>query len=330
VLAAAPAAAAPARGRVRFELPTGWNVEADVVNGDLGAQPAEFEATGRVVLTGPRGTMTAPRVTGQHDSKRGLIVARASGGVRVETVPENGRSIVARGQDAVYEPPQDRVTLTGGTEVVMTSPQLAEPAHLVGDRAVVQLKGRTATVYRTPAARVQLTLRPKREPAPIELTADQVSYDGAADRVTATGRPVMKNSQGTLTADRIAFDLAPGGAESAIVTAHADGNVVVDAEWKEPNAQTIHATGRQATYVRAQDEITLQGDVAGTVLQPGSPKPTSFSGDRMTLNLKTRRLRMGGTPAQVRTIPPARQSPSGATPAGGKSSPAGRRRPSPR
>jgi lipopolysaccharide export system protein LptA len=257
--------------------------------------------------------------------------------VRVETTPENGRSVVARGRDAVYEPPHDRVALTGGAEAVMTSPQLAEPARLVGDRVVVQLRARTATVYRTPAARVQLTLRPKQEPQPIELTADQLTYDGASDRVTAVGRPVMKNPRGALTADRIAFDLTPrgaapgaggrpadtppGGTASPIVMAHAVGDVVVDARWEEPNAQTIHATGREATYVRTQEEITLRGDVQGTVTSPDSPKPTSFSGDRMTLNLQTRRLTMGGAPAQVQTVPPVRRSPPATPPAGGGTAP---------
>jgi lipopolysaccharide export system protein LptA len=83
----------------------------------------------------------------------------------------------------------------------------------------------------------------------------------------------------------------------------------VDARWEEPNAQTIHATGGEATYVRAQDEITLRGDVQGTVTTPDSPKPASISGDRMVLNLQTRRLTVTGAPAQVQTVPPARRSP---------------------
>jgi lipopolysaccharide export system protein LptA len=85
--------------------------------------------------------------------------------------------------------------------------------------------------------------------------------------------------------------------------ARAEGNVIVDARWQEPDAKTLRATSRSADYVRAQDEVTLRGDVRGTLTPSDSSAPTRFSGESILVNLKTRELTMNGQPAQVRVTP---------------------------
>jgi lipopolysaccharide transport protein LptA len=289
-----------------------WTIEYDSFNADLAADPIPFEASGRVILTGPSTTLTAARVEGRATRNLGLITVRALGGVTIKTAEQGGRFLFAEGREALYEPEKDHARLSGDARATVTSPLLAAPAQLTGEEILIEVKARAATVKAGPSSRVQLTARLKSEPEPISLSAQTLRYESATDRVTAEGRPSIRDPRGTLTADRMEINLAQE--TNNIMVARAIGNVEVDARFQEPRPQTFQATAREATYVRAEERIALTGGVKGTVMAPGMPKPATFAGEALTFDLKTRRLTMTGQPARAQIVPPPRrprQVPSG-------------------
>jgi lipopolysaccharide transport protein LptA len=295
---------APAAGRASFTFGQ-WRIEYDSFNADLAADPIPFEATGRVVLTGPDGTITAPRVEGQATQKLELIVARARGGVSMKTPEQAGRAVVAQGREAVYEPAKGQVRLSGEACATVTSPALAAPARLSGGEVALAIPSRSATVTAAQGGRVELEAQPKAQPERLQLTAERMRYDGPTDRVTAEGRPSIRDPRGTLTADRMEINLA--GEANNIMVARAVGNVVVDARLTEPRPQTFAATGREGTYIRAENRISLRGDVKGSVTRPDMPKPATFDGEELTYDMASGRFQMSGQPARAQVVPPPRK-----------------------
>lgn len=305
---ARPAPTPPKRLQRSFTTFGDWRLEYDEMTTDFGAQPVRFEASGNVVVKGPDATITAPHVTGQLTGAQ-ILMVRASGGVVARGVEEGGRWVEVRGREALYEPEKDQVRLTGDAQATFRSPLLAEPARLKGEQVVAQLKAQTATVTAAPGARVQLTLQPKEQPEPAELTAARIRFDGAADRMTAEGRPTICTSQGRLTADRIEVDVTEDA--NNIMVARATGDVMVDVKWAQPRPQAFEARAREATYVRARQQVTLRGDVRGSMTSPEVEKPATFAGEVMTFDLNTRRLTMTGDPARAQVVPPKKRGSRG-------------------
>jgi lipopolysaccharide transport protein LptA len=305
----APASGRPARASYTFGE---WKIEYDTFNADLAADPIPFEATGNVVLTGPGGTITAPRVDGRATPKLDLLNVRAHGGVTLKTVEKGGRAITAESREATYEPSKEQVRLEGAARASVTAPILAAPARLAGEQVVIDLETRSAVVSAAPGARVEVEAHLKRDPEPVRLNAERVRYDGTADRITAEGRPLIRDPRGTLSSDRMEVNLAEES--NNIMVARAIGNVVVDASFAEPRPQAFHATAREATYVRAEDRISLSGDVQGTVTSPATPKPATFGGQELTFDLKTRKISMSGQPARAQFVPPRPSRPAAGDP----------------
>lgn len=298
-----PPGAAGRPGRASYTFGE-WKLEYDAFNADFAADPIPFEASGRVILTGPDGVITAARVTGRATPRFALLHVRALGGVTVKTPEQAGRLLTAQGREAVYDPAKQEVRLTGDARATVTSPVLASPARLDGEQVVIEIPKRIAAVTAAPGARVELTAQLKREPEPLQLSAERLRYDGGADRVAAEGRPTIRDPRGTLTSDRMEVNLAEES--NNIMVARAVGNVVVDARFTEPRPQQFAATAREATYFRAESKIALRGDVKGSVTTANSPTPATFAGEELTYDLKTRKMSMSGQPARAQFVPPPR------------------------
>lgn len=327
VLAASMAPAAHAAVRNSVSLSSGVTVEANDISGVL---PTAVHATGDVVLTSPRGVLRADRIDATQSPPNSapgaahspVQEAKATGHVRITSQPKPDETMDATGAAGTYWPGAQKATLTGGVTVTMASPQLQEPAVMTGARADLDLAKRSATVVRTAAEPVRLKLQPKAQPAsgagpaaaagPLQLEADRVLVENAANRVTAAGSPVLTGDQGTVRADRIWFDIDPQARD--VKTAHALGAVRIDSQ----NAQrgSFQATAHEAVLNREANTVLLTGDVHGTQAQPGNPEPYQIQGEELNYNLKTGAYDLhssGEARAQVRFTPKSKTTGGGGT-----------------
>ena len=316
-LAAFPMAATHAAQRNKATLSSGVTVEADRLSYD---PTTGVHAEGDVVLTSSQGVLRADRVDAAPaapkpapgTTRSAVREATATGHVRLISQSKPDEKMEATGAAGTYWPAEQKATLTGGVTVTMASPQLQEPAVLTGASADMDLAKRSAIVVRTEAQPVMLKLRLKADtthstgstaPAgPLELEADRMVMENAANRVTATGSPVFTAEQGTVHADRIWFDIDPKVRD--VKTVHAVGAVRIDSE--DPQRGSFHGTSREAVMNREDNTVVLIGDVHGTQIQPGEPEPRQFQGEKLTYNLKTGAWEMnssGETRAQVRFKP---------------------------
>jgi lipopolysaccharide transport protein LptA len=279
-----PAAAAPAQQR-RDVPAQGIVLVADRMMGDWVA--LNLELVGKASLTSLGTVMTSERMAlkGEKGGNR-IASATATGSVRLRTPREDGGTLTATGAAATYLPAEDRATLTGGIGLQFTSPRLAEPATVTGDRLELALSTGKAVVYRTAAAPVTVLLKPKGGEAPVELHAARVEVDTRGGAVSATGDPVMKHPQGTLAADKIWFDLDK--ATSDVREAHAAGNVRIHAVWED--GRTAQGSSERATFERAEHRITMEGSVQLTQNAPELEAPRKLTGETVKLDLKTRQV----------------------------------------
>ena len=329
-LAALPMPAVHAAERSSIKLPSGDTVTADDILSD---PDRSVHATGKVVLTSARGNLWADRVDvtpappkpAAAPARSAVQEARATGHVRITSQPKPDEKMEATGTAGTYWPGTQKATLTGGVTVTMASPQLREPAVLTGAKADMDLAKRTVEVTRTEAAQVALRLHPKADAsstgaaaaAPINLDADRIHMDNAANRVTATGSPVMSSDQGTVHAETIWFDIDPKAHD--VKTVHAENAVRIDSQ--DPQRGVFHATADAAVMNRDSDAIVLTGHVQGTNTRPDEPEPSQFRTEELTYDHKTGAIHMralGEQPAQVRFKPkPKAPGAEGAAPAPG-------------
>jgi lipopolysaccharide export system protein LptA len=287
-LAVSPAAAAPRQQRA---VPAqGIVLLADVMEGDWFA--LNLKLSGKPSITGPQMQMTADRITitGEKGGNR-IASASAAGNVRLQSQEGPGVTVTATGTAATFQARDDRATLTGGVKLLFTSPKLAEPASLVGERMELALSTGLATVYRTSDAPVVVALQPKGQ-AGVALQADQVRADTRKGVFTATGKPVMKHPQGTLAAEKIWFELQEETNEVRV--AHAEGGVRVHAAWK--GGRTLEARAERARLLRAENRIVAEGSVAVTLNSPGLETPHRASGEMLEVNLTTSEMRLDRGP----------------------------------
>jgi lipopolysaccharide transport protein LptA len=282
---------------------------ADRMTGDWVA--LHLDLIGKASLTSPDVVMTAEKMTlkGEKGGNR-LESATASGSVRLSTQAEAEGKVTATGTAATYLPAEDRATLTGGVKVEFMSPQLAEPATLLGERVELALSTRKVIVYRTEAAPVVVSMKPKSGQGPVELRSERVEVDTRRGSVMALGDPVMKHPQGTLSAQRIWFDIDEKTKE--IQEAKASGDVRVDARWED--GRTAQGRSERATFARAEHRITMEGGVQLTQNAPGLDAPRRLSGAIVILDLKTRQVDVQGAtgkPAEFTT--PFTPKPKGPT-----------------
>jgi lipopolysaccharide transport protein LptA len=263
---------------------------ADRMMGDWVA--LNLELVGKASLTSPETVMTSERMTlkGEKGGNR-IASATASGSVRLRTLRDDNSTLTATGTAATYLPAEDRATLTGGVKLQFTSPQLAEPATLAGERVELALSSGKAVVYRTPAAPVVLVMRPKGGEGPVELRAERIEMDTRGGAVTAVGDPVMKHPQGTLAADKIWFDLDK--ATNDVREARAAGNVRFNAAWED--GRTAQGHSERATFERPEHRITMEGKVQLTQNAPGLEAPRQLSGETVKFDLKTRQVDVLGS-----------------------------------
>jgi lipopolysaccharide transport protein LptA len=156
------AAAAPVQASVRRKGETEPLVlTADRI--DYDGSTDRVTATGKPLVRHPRGTLTADRLWSDlADTAENPMVVRAEGNVLLDAREEapNQRTIQARGRSATYARAQNLVTLEGGVEGEMTTPDEPKPRRFSGERMTYDLTTKRLALDGTPAqVRVTRTRR---------------------------------------------------------------------------------------------------------------------------------------------------------------------------
>ncbi len=256
---------------------------------EFDADKNQYILAGNVDLKSKDTHLTSEKMTVQLTPKKELVSALCEGKVFIDKKnPEEGTTVTARSQTATYHEVQQHADLKGAVRVEQSSPRLAKPAVIIGDKVDLDLKAGRNVVLRGPGAQAKVHIEPKGEagkpvPEPVDLTADRIEMNSNTQQYVATGKPAMIRPSSQLRAKIIRFELDDKGTEVKI--ARAEEDVVIDN--KSENGSLLHATGNLATYRKPENLVTLDGAVAATVTRPGDEQPSTYAGDHFEYNLKS-------------------------------------------
>lgn len=242
--------------------------------------------TGEVVLISPDTRLTSDRMTVQTTTNREILWARCEGQVTIHKVDLSDKTTIDATCKTLEDFEKDRkANLVGDVVVHQSSPRLAKPAKITGDRVEMDL-ATDINIVRGVPARVHLEPLGKEgepTPEPIDLTGTRIEMNNRSQEYVSTGKPVLQRTSGTLQARRIRFQVE--GEKKDLKIAYADDDVVYDG--KNEKGEITHATGDRGTWTRETNELMLEGSVFASTQAPDDLKPRVGQGDRFIHNTKT-------------------------------------------
>lgn len=256
---------------------------------EFDADKNQYILVGNVDLKSKDTHLTSEKMTVQLTPKKELVSAVCEGKVFIDKKnPEDGTFVTARSRTATFHEVEQHADLQGAVRVEQSSPRLAKPAVITGEKVDLDLKAGRNIVQRGPNAQAKVHVEPKGEtgkpaPEPVDLTADRIEMNSNTQQYVATGKPVMVRPSSRLQAKTIRFELDDRGTE--VKVAYAEEDVVIDN--KSENGSLLHATGNLATYRKPENLVTLDGAVAATVTRPGDEQPSTYAGEHFEYNLKS-------------------------------------------
>lgn len=278
--------------------------ELEILAADIAfdAEKNQYKLVGNVDLKSKNTHLTSDEMTVQLTPKKELVSAECKGKVFIEKKDlEEGTQVTARSQELNYSEVEQHADLKGAVRVEQTSPRLAKPAVITGDKVDLDLKAGKNVVLRGPGAQAKVHVEPKGEqgkptPEPVDLTADRIEMNSRTQQYVATGKPAMTRPSSKLQAKRIRFELDEKGTE--VKVAYADEDVIIDD--KNENGTVLHATANQGVYRKPENLVTLDGTVAAAVTRAGEEQPSTYAGEHFEYNLKSGGHRLTNARATIR------------------------------
>lgn len=262
----------------------------------------QYQLTGNVDVKSKDTHLTSDVMTLQLTSKKELVSAKCTGKVFIEKKsPEKDSQVTARSQELDYHELEQTAALKGSVRVEQTSPRLAKPAVILGEKVDLDLKADKNVVLRGPNAQAKVHVEPKGDPGkptpePVDLTADRIEMNSRTQQYVATGKPAMTRPSSKLQAKRIRFELDEKGSE--VKVAYADEDVIIDD--KNESGTVLHATANQGVYRKPENLVTLDGTVAATVTRAGEEQPSVYTAEHFEYNLKNGGHSLKGAKATIR------------------------------
>jgi lipopolysaccharide transport protein LptA len=284
----------------------------------------QYTFSGNVRLTTRDGYLKAPRMVVQRTAEQALDWARCEGGVYLERKnAEDGTVMTGEGRTLEYYELKQLAHLVGAAVVRQSSPRLARPAVVRGERIDMNLESRVHVVAGVPGKQAVAHLEPLGRPGPdgkpgvppepVDLIADRISMKSATQEYEAVGNPRFVRPSSRLTAEVIRFQVDPSSND--VRTATAQRRVVFDGKGEQ--GSLVHATGDLGTFDKETSEVTLTGNVHATVRDPDEEEPSVYQGHQFLYNTQTgyRKLIRGKDAQASVVLPPGKAARTESTPA---------------
>lgn len=237
---------------------------------------------------GPGVTIDAPEKGGGHihlvaddvvipQTKAGGFAAELSGNVRYQLI-RSGQSVDGRAGRASYRRDAGRVELSDGVEATFTDPaQFTGPATLRSGSVLINT-GTNPFRYELNGANNEIQFTPRGKNG---ANSGPVRLSGFRNGTFAPGTSaILRGPQSTLTltdpttkaASRIEGNELAASFAKELQRAEATGNVRYHVEQtaKSGTLETVTGTGERVSYVPADNQLIITGDVSADIITPNS------------------------------------------------------------